>query len=1069
MKGETTMKQNCCVAILLLLLCVTAIAAPPSGSKSPVRMVTALDYEAYIDANNIFMFVTNQGNYARDLAGVYGHDYGTFFPYNGTQFIEDGSLVASPLYAAGIWAGAVDSATGERLVTVSIYSSEYIPGPILTPAPIATLNDLPEYRVYKLYKDSMANNPNFDYLNWPVDQGAPVDSLGNPALIGDQMCWSVYNDWHTIGTFDNESGSTPPLGLEIHQTTFAFDREGPLGNCIFVKFQIYNKGNKTLEDCYFSLWADPDLGTASDDLVGVDTLTGLGYIYNASAFDGDYSEVEPYKAPPALGFDFFQGPLVYTGLDSDTAKAWDTLWPGYRSLPMASFNKYINGTDPNSADESYNYMLGLNSDGTPLSNGTKFQVPGDPVGRTGELDVAPADRRFMQSTGPITFRPGDSTEIVAGIVVGWYTNQLSSISFMRYYDIFAQSAYEEDFVIPEPPEKPIVSVAQLNKEIVLSWTDTSETDPGDFPFEGYTVYQGASGSGPWTEIATYAVQGVAILDYQLDPISGQLETRVVKNNSPLKVRRYVGIDRDYIKGGDLDNGTTYYFRVEAYSYDGTKTPKMLQSITGVTAIPQSPPADIDLPVGYGDSLATTHVGASDGSVSPFVMNPNALNGHEYEVSFFDTDDGPAWRVTDLTADSIVLDTQFNQSGDDNYLIVDGMLIKVSGPPNDFKSFQVVANGAGPIDPPAAGAFDFGNFPVPLDAEGNPLRPDADQQVGDGLWGIHTADNGGSAGGGTRALYPSFISRAARDGANWPYLIPYDFEIRFTGSNSAPGVNGSYVIEWFNDDNVFWVPFEVWNTGIGTPNDASDDYQMICYIIDDGDDNIFSLESWGDPDNGNGDLEHSVSGGTNDPYTDWIYFNVPTNTTPGTAGYDAAEAQMLSATFDGSTVFHEALARVVLVNWNGGSAPPFTQDCPEQGTVFRIVTTKPNSNSDVFTFTATAPEEASASQATANLDKIVTVPNPYYLFSANDPAVGNYQLQFHHLPRECKISIYSLSGELLRTIDKNDESDRATWDLLTDNNLPVASGIYLWVVDAPGVGQKIGKMAIFTEVEVIDKY
>jgi hypothetical protein len=34
---------------------------------------------------------------------------------------------------------------------------------------------------------------------------------------------------------------------------------------------------------------------------------------------------------------------------------------------------------------------------------------------------------------------------------------------------------------------------------------------------------------------------------------------------------------------------------------------------------------------------------------------------------------------------------------------------------------------------------------------------------------------------------------------------------------------------------------------------------------------------------------------------------------------------------------------------------------------------------------------------------------------------------------------------------------------------VASGIYLWVVDAPGVGQKIGKMAIFTEVEVIDKY
>ncbi len=1058
MKGETTMKQNCCVAILLLLLCVTAIAAPPSGSKSPVRMVTALDYEAYIDANNIFMFVTNQGNYARDLAGVYGHDYGTFFPYNGTEFIEDGSLVASPLYAAGIWAGAVDSATGERLVTVSIYSSEYIPGPILTPAPIATLNDLPEYRVYKLYKDSMANNPNFDYLNWPVDQGAPVDSLGEPALIGDQMCWSVYNDWHTIGAFDNESGSTPPLGLEIHQTTFAFDREGPLGNCIFVKFQIYNKGNKTLEDCYFSLWADPDLGTASDDLVGVDTLTGLGYIYNASAFDGDYSEVEPYKAPPALGFDFFQGPLVYTGAEGDTAKAWDTLWPGYRSLPMASFNKYINGTDPNSADESYNYMLGLNSDGTPLSNGTKFQVPGDPVGRTGDLDVAPADRRFMQSTGPITFRPGDSTEIVAGIVVGWYTNQLSSISYMRYYDIFAQSAYQEDFVIPEPPAKPIVSVAQLNKEIVLSWTDTSETDPGDFPFEGYTVYQGASGSGPWTEIATYAVQGVAILDYQLDPISGQLETRVVKANSPLKVRRFIGIDRDYINGGDLDNGTTYYFRVEAYSYDGTKTPKMLQAITNVTAIPQNTPADVNLPTNFNDSLAVTHVGASDGSVSPFVMDPNALNGHDYEVTFFDTDDGPAWRLTDLTADSIVLDSQFNQLGDDNYLIVDGMLVKVSGPPNDFKSFQVVANAAGVIDPPVPGAFGTAQprgFPTP-DGGNPPTTMNANGQ----RWVIHTADNGGSSGGGTRGGYDAFLSRTTRDGSNWPEIIPHDFEIRFTDALNYGIVEADF---GYAADYLLEVPFEIWDIGINTPDDPSDDVRMTPFMLENDDDGTFNLSAYGPG------AEHSVSGADNDPFTDWIYIYRMEGEAPGQASYNAAVAAVQGGGNADRGLYHEVLARIVFVAWNGGDAPPFAAPMPETGTVFRILTTKPNSTSDVFTFTATAPEAATASQATASLDKIVTVPNPYYLFSANDPAVGNYQLQFHHLPRECKISIYSLSGELLRTIDKNDETDRATWDLLTENSLPVASGIYLWVVDAPGVGQKIGKMAIFTEVEVIDKY
>ncbi len=1047
MKGETTMKQNCCVAILLLLLCVTAIAAPPSGLKSPVRMVTALDYEAYIDANNIFMFVTNQGNYGRDLAGVYGHDYGTFFPYNGTQFIEDGSLVASPLYAAGIWAGAVDSATGERLVTVSIYSSEYIPGPILTPAPISSLNDVPEYRVYKLYKDSMANNPNFDYLNWPVDQGAPVDSLGNPALIGDQMCWSVYNDWHTIGAFDNESGSTPPLGLEIHQTTFAFDREGPMGNCVFVKFQIYNKGNKTLEDCYFSLWADPDLGTASDDLVGVDTLTGLGYIYNASAFDGDYSEVEPYKAPPALGFDFFQGPLVYTGVEGDTAKAWGTLWPGYRSLPMASFNKYINGTDPNSADESYNYMLGLNSDGTPLSNGTKFQVPGDPVGRTGDLDVAPADRRFMQSTGPITFRPGDSTEIVAGIVVGWYTNQLSSISFMRYYDIFAQSAYEEDFVIPEPPAKPVVTVAQLNQEIGLTWTDTSETDPGDFEFEGYTVYQGASGSGPWTEIATYAVQGVAILDYQLDPISGQLEFRVVKNSSPLKIRRYVGIDRDYIGGGDLDNGTTYYFRVEAYSYDGTKTPKMLQSITDVTAIPQSPPADVILPSNYGDSLPVTHIGPSDGSVIAYVLDPNQLTGHDYEVTFFDTDDGTAWRLTDLTLDSILVDSQFNQTYDEDYEIIDGMIVKVSGPPPGMKT---ISPGdflsCDPEDLSLGWCFESGARPFTWAGGASDLH--FENFEGAAGWHSPYSYFGGFPQPVTAPEIVNIQLRLATtdaDGVFNPNDENASYAYRYGRGFAAPPAQPEFAPYIVNavggysfQDFVKSVPLSAWNMETDPPTRLA----------------IGFLEnnSAGGMVNGrympplNSDISNVDGAGPRE----WLFiFKAPYSETPDPAFQVDAISNPIPIMY--------------FMTWARRNLNPWASQ------VMNLYANHVNSPNDVFSFTATAPEEASASQATARLDKIVTVPNPYYLFSANDPAVGNYQLQFHHLPRECKISIYSLSGELLRTIEKNDETDRATWDLLTENNLPVASGIYLWVVDAPGVGQKIGKMAVFTEVEVIDKY
>ena len=75
-----------------------------------------------------------------------------------------------------------------------------------------------------------------------------------------------------------------------------------------------------------------------------------------------------------------------------------------------------------------------------------------------------------------------------------------------------------------------------------------------------------------------------------------------------------------------------------------------------------------------------------------------------------------------------------------------------------------------------------------------------------------------------------------------------------------------------------------------------------------------------------------------------------------------------------------------------------------------------------------------------------------------------------MPTKCTITIYNLSGELVRTIEKNDAgTSEAPWDILTENGLPVASGIYIYVVDAPGFGQKIGKMAVFTEAEVLKIY
>jgi hypothetical protein len=1097
--------------LLILIMALPVMAAPPQGRTDNLPAAAKMartDNTTFINANRILMFVTNHANWGRDLGGYFGNDYGTYFPYSDTALISSGADVRSPYYAGGLWMGCVDSATGETRTVISEYSDEFWPGPM---SGGTYQDDIPEFRVYKLYRDSLWNNPNADYEDYMAyavpDQGAPmpyiidtlVDSTDDgeggyivtttidtsAAILGDQMCWSVCNDANA-SVHTQDAGSTNPLGIEVKNTTFSYRRENPLGDIVFIRLQIYNKGNNVLTNCFFSLWSDPDLGGSGDDLVGCDTLLDLGFVYNATNTDKYYG-----SKPPSLGMDFFQGPLIYTGDMADTAKMWDTTFAGYQNMGLYSFNKYINGTDPDNYGDAYNYMRGLNKDGSPyIYNGDTltFVCTGDPVANTGDLDIAPDDRRCMQTTGPITFRPGDSTEIYTAIIVGQGGDRLSSISVMKYNDRFAQKAYDDDFIVPNPPAPPVVKVAQLDENIVLNWSDTSEIDPGDYPFQGYTVYQYDASSESWTRIANYDVNdGIGlILEETPNPITGALETIGSKFGSDNGVNHKIVIDHDYILGGALNNQTTYIFKVDAYSYDPISLPKTLTSSSGsIRVIPQGPPAGVHPVVHLQDTISVTHLaGTSDGVILPIVTNPLALTGHQYRVTFKDTviesEDALIWFLEDVNTGDTILASMANFTGDEDYFVTDGFMLKVSGPSTGFNSFLCVANADGVLDPPEAGAFGAVGFPVnPLEEGANPTTR---QQVGGARWAIHTADNGGTCGGGTRWTFDAFFDRITRSGDNFASIGGYDYEMRFTGSYDDPGVNGSYVADFDDAAIADWVPFEIWQTGLGTPDDASDDVKLVCRMIDEDASGTFNLESWGcindtNPVRFGGDGEHSVSGGDNDPFTDWTYWYLPTDITPGTAGYDANEAQMLAGTFDLSLLESEIFARFVLVNWNGHLAaetgdtltnpPVFNMDMPEVGTIFRITTFKPITSADTFLFTADAPTMTSNE---VDLDKINTVPNPFYLLGGYDPNPGSYQIRFQHLPAKCKITIYNLAGDLIRTINKDDATaDWATWDVLTERGLPVSSGIYIYVVEAPGFGKKIGKMAVFVQAEVLKYY
>ena len=369
-----------------------------------------------IDINRVKMLITNEGWFAYDPSNSVA----------GLEFPKGSGKTA--VFSAGLWisAGALDAITE--------YSDEFRPGAMVGGKADNPAN--PDYKVYKLNR-TYANTADrdsdlVDYQHHAMPHGAPPVTLlpnGDLSIQGDQMLWHVYNDADT-SQHTNTAGSTLPLGLEIQQTAFAFNQPPPLGNTVFLSFKLLNKGSNMLSDMYVGLWADPDLGDFTDDLVGCDPSRALGFCYNGAPTDAIYG-----AAPPAVGFDLLQGPLA----------------PGGASrLAMTSFIKYINGTDPTSSTQAIHYLHGLNADGTPIIDPTtlsptKFMVSGDPVASTGWVDSGPSDRRLLLSSGPITMAPGNEQDIAVAILIGEGADRLSSVTALKYDDDQVQALFDTGF------------------------------------------------------------------------------------------------------------------------------------------------------------------------------------------------------------------------------------------------------------------------------------------------------------------------------------------------------------------------------------------------------------------------------------------------------------------------------------------------------------------------------------------------------------------------------------------------------------------------------------------------
>ncbi|HOC25995.1 MAG TPA: hypothetical protein PKJ13_11820, partial [bacterium] len=173
-------------------------------------------------------------------------------------------------------------------------------------------------------------------------------------------------------------------------------------------------------------------------------------------------------------------------------------------------------------------------------------------------------------------------------------------------------------------------------------------------------------------------------------------------------------------------------------------------------------------------------------------------------------------------------------------------------------------------------------------------------------------------------------------------------------------------------------------------------------------------------------------------------------------------------------------RVILVNnaverrqtWKWDFGYPAESDSaawsmPVKGDLFKVLTRKPFDRYDRFEFTMLG-NTVSNRKIAADLEKIYTVPDPYIAASTLERKVinqeegrGDRRIDFVNLPPECQISIFTSSGRLVRELNHSGDAtmSRESWDLRTRDGLEITHGVYFYVVEAPGIGVKRGKLAV----------
>ncbi|MCC6397128.1 MAG: T9SS type A sorting domain-containing protein [Bacteroidetes bacterium] len=269
-------------------------------------------------------------------------------------------------------------------------------------------------------------------------------------------------------------------------------------------------------------------------------------------------------------------------------------------------------------------------------------------------------------------------------------------------------------VVTEWFPAPAVRYTELDRRVAIEWgsnlprVDSLEhglKPPFAYLFAGYNIYQLPSPDATLQsakKIANYYVTygdpcpPRVIYDLIYDAEYGIILTLPVQIGITPEIHRWFVFDRDYLNGKQLlTNGTAYHVAVTAYYWSSTGDyPAAAESSPIVyTVRPQSErfyslnPGEVLPGVVQTQALG---VAPSDGRLEVVVVDPGRVTGHTYTVEFTPGDSGFVWSLRDLTQGTVLLSDQTNQSGDVNYSITDGLMVKVIDSEPGMKDYQIPA-------------------------------------------------------------------------------------------------------------------------------------------------------------------------------------------------------------------------------------------------------------------------------------------------------------------------------------------------------------------------------------------